>query len=387
MSVDQYALTSLDLVKAYMGFSENDGQVPAISVYHDESASATAATVEVTDSTLELVITGGTNAGTDSIDLTAAASDTMAELVSVINALAKGWVAKQLGAGAADSDDLVIQPAASAFGSANVQELLAFNNYLLETLINAASDWIENWCRRKFKSRSHEEYHDGEGGEYVGLDNYPVTQVSRVSLGVERAMDVRCTAADAEGATVSVDGTNLTLTQHGGTNDGDTELLLATYATLTALVAAIAGETGWTASLDAAADGDTESKALVQVRGRNAWDAELALYAADERLDDFKVYPEEGLLSRRPGFTAGRRNVRVDYTAGYATIPDDLAMIATQIVADAYNRAGVNTGLESEKIGDYAYKRASAGAAKGAVYAVAPQLAAALQAYRRIVVA
>lgn len=64
-----------------------------MTIIHDGSASATAASATVASNVLTLAITGGANAGSDTFDLTAAANDTVSELVTLINALAKGFTA------------------------------------------------------------------------------------------------------------------------------------------------------------------------------------------------------------------------------------------------------------------------------------------------------
>jgi len=46
----------------------------------------------------------------------------------------------------------------------------------------------------------------------------------------------------------------------------------------------------------------------------------------DEGEDDFEVYPDEGKIYLSGGFPVGHRNVFVDYTAGFATIPKDLKL-------------------------------------------------------------
>jgi hypothetical protein len=60
-------------------------------------------------------------------------------------------------------------------------------------------------------------------------------------------------------------------------------------------------------------------------------------------------------LYREDYWTAGRRNIVVTYTAGYTTIPEDLVMAVTHIVADMLASEPVNTAIKSEKIGDYQY--------------------------------
>lgn len=50
--------------------------------------------------------------------------------------------------------------------------------------------------------------------------------------------------------------------------------------------------------------------------------------------------------------------LKVDYTAGYPTIPADLEQIAIEITSALLQNASVNPLLASEKIGDYQYNKA-----------------------------
>jgi len=54
-------------------------------------------------------------------------------------------------------------------------------------------------------------------------------------------------------------------------------------------------------------------------------------------------------------FRSGVKNVKISYTAGYTTIPLDLADACIQFVAKVFNLRG-KQGIESEKIGNYAIK-------------------------------
>jgi uncharacterized phiE125 gp8 family phage protein len=54
---------------------------------------------------------------------------------------------------------------------------------LLQGLINACSTAIERYCRRKFKSQTYtNEFYDGTGYKTLNLKNYPVSNVSSVSI-------------------------------------------------------------------------------------------------------------------------------------------------------------------------------------------------------------
>lgn len=75
--------------------------------------------------------------------------------------------------------------------------------------------------------------------------------------------------------------------------------------------------------------------------------------------DNVKIDYEAGTLYSPYGWPVGRFNISVTYTAGYATIPDDLKAVVCQMVLDAYSNTSKRTGITSERMGDYAYTIAS----------------------------
>jgi hypothetical protein len=82
----------------------------------------TAATAEVTESALVLTITGGVDAGINTLTFADTANDTLTELVAVIEALA-GWTATLIGTGTAASTDLTPAAAQSCLAVANTVTL------------------------------------------------------------------------------------------------------------------------------------------------------------------------------------------------------------------------------------------------------------------------
>lgn len=58
------------------------------------------------------------------------------------------------------------------------------------------------------------------------------------------------------------------------------------------------------------------------------------------------------------GFVRGVRNYRFTYTAGYATIPNDLEEACLQLSAYIYNDKK-NKGMKSESLGEYSYTKES----------------------------
>lgn len=81
----------------------------------------------------------------------------------------------------------------------------------------------------------------------------------------------------------------------------------------------------------------------------------------DFTADSFIVYPKGGFVhffARTPGgetigvpgsFGKGSRNLRFTYTAGFAAIPDDLELIAKQLVAKVFQRRTAQ-GIKSEAV-------------------------------------
>ena len=72
--------------------------------------------------------------------------------------------------------------------------------------------------------------------------------------------------------------------------------------------------------------------------------------------DDTVTYGDEGLIQLVSGtFPAGVRNVRVIYSAGYTSVPDDVAQGCIQLAAAWFHRGRQGAdGLERESLGDYA---------------------------------
>ena len=83
-------------------------------------------------------------------------------------------------------------------------------------------------------------------------------------------------------------------------------------------------------------------------------DDELDLFADGE--GNFDIDYDAGIVRHEGGeFLSGWHTVKVTYTAGYATIPDDLAQAATMLVAHWYHRGKQGAdGLTSESIAGYA---------------------------------
>jgi hypothetical protein len=183
MSLHAYALTTLESVKNYMRKQDEDLLVPVLVLYNNSGPTeATTATYQVTATVLHLIVTGGTNVHDTSLAFADANKDTLTELVAYINVtLGKGWVAKVIANGSQASSDLALTSAVACLGFANRQNLVAPDNLLLETLINAATDFMEDYCGRRFLETDYtNELYDGDGTEMLFLKNYPIVTITTI---------------------------------------------------------------------------------------------------------------------------------------------------------------------------------------------------------------
>lgn len=277
------SLTTRAIVLQRLGLTDDAASSGAISVGRKTATTATIAT-----SATQLTVTAGTTA---SYTLTAAANDTLTELIAVVNA-AHTDIELELVAGVSGStaSSLLDASQSIALSTSNGTGVLTYTNAatgtvaaLIDNLILEADYAIAGYCDRAssttgaelFSSQSNDDYYDGNGESILQLDSYPVTAVSSVTL-------------------IGVDGSVLDTLTSGS----DYTIESAT------------GRLKWIGSDATLTTGDF------------GWDSGSPRGPATYRT--------------KVGWPAGFKNIRVQYTAGYATIPYDLRSAATSIVVDMY---------------------------------------------------
>ena len=266
MSLDTKTYITVQDLLDFMQKTKADFQIPFFKIYNNGAG----ATVQVTDTTIVLTTTAG---GTDTLTFADADKDTISELITAINALSKGWVVNQLCQNDQASTNLEVFPATACVGSANEIELTGYDLLYLEDTINRATDVIDKYCNRTFKSTTYtNEYYDGTGGKYLFLKNFPITVLTSVEY----------------------------------------------YDRISAQVTSELTE-------------DT----------------------------DYIAYYDEGMLYSN-GWTSGRKNIRVTYTAGYssADMPQAVVLACLKLCSTEISNRG-REGLSSERIGNYSYTTAT----------------------------
>ena len=381
MSVGPYALTSVDEVVAQMG---SPAQKDGLSVYCS-ATDATAATVEVTPTTMILTITGGAHAGVETLTFGDADMNTMGELVAGINALS-GWKARLLYHASADSDNLIEMGPVACLGAACELSLKLEDIYFIERLIDRATAFIEHYCNRLFLSRdySREVYRPKDGDEYLELDEYPVTQVQRVSFS--RAFCLEYFVSCDNYASIEVTPTDIRVVIDGAAPVIKT---FAAYPTVGAMVTALGAISGSTCNIlgqvwsprystdilvrPAMACGFTLAKKYIAFVEIPNWD--LTWYHLVKPTEDRNA----GLLYAAGGFPSGQE-VFVDYTAGYTSIPPALEDACIRLVIYRYQQAQKDSAVTQERLGDYSYN------IKEIKTVLPPDIMADLDLYRRIII-
>ncbi len=180
---------------------------------------------------------------------------------------------------------------------------------------------IKNYCGKSFEAETLiNELYDGNGEYRLWLNKRSINSITRVSFR-ESAIEIKNTKTDATMASVKVDATNVTLTVIGGTGANVTTLAIASYATLTLLVAAINALSayGWSAQLyNSHFESYLTTDIIPQYLTCTSWDNVPATW---NYIDiggnpvDVK-WDAQGWIEYSGGFPVGTQNVVVSYTAG-----------------------------------------------------------------------
>jgi hypothetical protein len=237
------------------------------------------------------------------------------------------------------------------------------NDALTAALITASSDFIEKYLRRRIYTHAYDELYDGHGLPRLVLRAYPIQSIQSVRYRPVTVLKITNTLPANVQARVSVTATGLTLVRvNAGTLTTDTSVTFAGNVTLAACVTALnALGNGWSASYVGDAtnygswpsadlyvptsfgDGLSSQGALQCVAGSFA---ELKMHTYE--MQGYQFNPKGWLLRAIPYtdpellhpedlvWPVGVQNLRVQYTAGYTTIPETIQEACAELVAELY---------------------------------------------------
>ena len=232
----------------------------------------------------------------------------------------------------------------------------------LAALVSACSRAVQVFCKREFNSQSFDELYRGVDDDKLLLRQYPIISVERVAYNPAAVLRVTNTSAANQRATAAVTSTGITLVRvASGTVTTDTSVTFAGNATINAVATAInALGNGWSASA-VANYGLRASADLRAIQGaRNAlnFQAEFRIHVDD--LSEYEIDASRGMLQRtafylqdvfpveRATWYGGLNWWRVIYTAGFATIPEDVQEACAQWVAQLFKQTKRDPGLASK---------------------------------------
>jgi hypothetical protein len=260
--------------------------------------------------------------------------------------------------------------------NAALATLNAANPTLVASLLAAATTAIQRYTKRVIFSASYAEYVSGGNYPYdqIFFAEFPVTAVTRVATNPQAVLTVyNSDSTSNQRATIATTSTGLTLYRLSSGVATTSQLTSASYPTLQALATAITAlGHGWTASVAGpyashpTADLRPLQGAYTALNGGASLEMFLEEVTGPFTESDsrswgttygWRLDAGAGILFGR--FPHGHLNVRVDYTAGFEVIPDDLQEACCQLVGDFYNASLTNKSLKSERVGPYAYELAT----------------------------
>jgi len=211
----------------------------------------------------------------------------------------------------------------------------------IDTLVAAVSQAVRNYCRREFDAQSFDELYCGSGNRLLLLKQYPIVSVSRVAVSPAVVLTIRNSSSSNQRATVSVTSTGISLVRVASGVSSMSSVTFAGNVTLSAVKDAVnALGNGWSASVTDSRYELWASSDLRAVQGAlNAKDFDAPLRIHLEELSNYSVDTALGMLIWEPdcadgvGWSEGRDNYRVIYSAGYATVPEDVQEACAQWVA------------------------------------------------------
>jgi hypothetical protein len=302
---------------------------------------------------------------------------------------------------------------------------------LIAALIAQVSDQLVRYLRRDLAVTTYKSWIDGSGNPLQRLEQWPILAIYQVSVTSIIAGYIKNTAATTKRASVSFDGTNLSLMSVSNTGTETlTDKPVSTSKILSTLKTAIEAVTGWEVTLNSADYDGEPSNMLRPIYAQDALDPNMANLLLPDHPEAVKLISEDtielatklepDMFARRSdargsgfgggsivpgfdatpgiggGFPAGTANIFIWYKAGYTlpsdtsgetpasdgTLPQGLALIVHEILQDVLSSTKLNSNLQSESIGGYSYSLRSA--ANGAVASAIENRKKDLNLYRRV---
>jgi len=238
-----------------------------------------------------------------------------------------------------------------------IPDVPSADDTLIDVLVTAASDAIHEYCRRIFPLASYDEVTDGRRGR-LALKQFPIISVSRIAVADRAALLLsNASASINQRATARLTSTGLVLVRvASGVTTTDSSILWIGNATLQAVANAVnALGSGWTATVP---DGDA-LMASADLRPQGVAKpcipsaAEFFVHNLEKPAD--RIDADAGFVYGV--FPEGCGNVRVEYSAGYSTVPEVIQQACAMLVAQWYSEGKHDAARRFDGLGDAQYTR------------------------------
>jgi hypothetical protein len=251
----------------------------------------------------------------------------------------------------------------------NLPNAQASDQRTIDALVGACSDAIVKYCRRDFFPRNYDELYSGNGDRRLLLRQYPLVSVESVRYRPVTVLKIinNDTATNQQArVTVMKDGLQLVRVA-SGVRSTDTSITWASYPTLQGVASAVTAlGNGWSGQVVGDAGGPglqgdyglwpaadlfvpqsygqgLTSQGALTCRGQFAelkmhtyelagyqWDPRGWLLRAIPYTDPELLHPEDLV------WPVGINNFRIQYTAGYPTIPEAVQEACAEWVAERF---------------------------------------------------
>jgi hypothetical protein len=240
-----------------------------------------------------------------------------------------------------------------------IPDVPSADDTLIDVLVTAASDAIHEYCRRIFPLASYDEITVGRR-KRLALKQFPIVSVARIAVADRPALLLSNTnSLSNQRATARPTSTGIVLTRvASGVTTTDSSILWSGNATLQAVANAVnALGNGWQATVSDGyvllASADLRPTDVANPCIPSA--AEFFVHNLEKPAD--RIDADAGFVYGC--FPEGCGNVRVEYSAGYSTVPEAIQQACATLVAQWYAESKHDAARRIDRLGDAEYTRFS----------------------------
>jgi hypothetical protein len=237
-------------------------------------------------------------------------------------------------------------------------------NGLLDAVVESASAEIKRIAGRNFIAADYVERFYPQDQDGLLLREFPLVYIHGIYESLSDGIKLTNTAANKISAQAWVRSNTLNLRVVGGASAGTNtfDLTNASYDTLSELITGINLISGWNATLASGRTGYEPSVNLVEYSPLAIGSSGASLRILGDLVDtEYDVDYDSGIIRGKfPNVYFPYQPIEclwVKYNAGFATIPDDLKLLAARYALYLYYTSAIDPTMTGERIGDYSYTR------------------------------